>query len=235
MAGWIVVLAVSVVVYFMLTVFVAPRVFLVSGFSGMSHAGTGLKSYRTPGGRSSVFAPDAKTRKYIKQYVLSERNGRKIMVCKIEPSLSYLEFDVAVFDLSGEAITVLTVKEIIENRGYTSAIELPDETAYASLVLRRADGRVFPASGGNARVSRGRVALYMLSSGVLTVLEILCIKFCLSGMFGGLFGESFMVSPVVLLVTAIICAVAVAVNIACTAAYFAFMNSKSGARTEDKE
>ncbi len=233
MAGWIVILAVSAILYVLLMVLVMPRVFLASGFSDMRPKEECLKSYVDSDGRSSVFAPDPAIRKYIKQYVLSERNGRKVMVCKIDPALSYLEFDVAVFDGSGVAVTVLRVREIIENRGFTSALELPEETVYASIILLRADGRKFAEEKSAARVSRGRIALYTLASSILTVLEILCIKFCLSNMLGGLFVESFMTSPVVVLMTAVLCVVAVAINVACTVAYFVYINGKGAARPGD--
>ena len=137
---WSVLLAVTVIVFVVLHAVVLPRWFLNVGFSVRAPIGRGVRVIRETNGRSIVYDADVSIRKYIPQYILSERGGKKQLVCRAAYGLSYLDFDIVLFDNFNKVTGVLHVKELLSGSGYTGAVDLPDDTAYASIYLNAADG-----------------------------------------------------------------------------------------------
>ena len=191
---WIILLIVSAAVFLLIAMLLLPRLLLQSRYTLGSTMDRGLKRYRlSANGQGIVYEPNLMVRRYIKQYVITTDRGRKLLKCKVGDKVSYLEYDVVLFNASNKVFKVLSVNELIRQRGYTDIIELPEETSYVTLVLNRVDNRKFNKTSC-ARVSPLKIFLYGLAMIPLTVIEALVINLCFSKIFGGLFKESYLMA-----------------------------------------
>jgi hypothetical protein len=105
----------------------------------------------------------------------------------------------------------LTVKELIEKKGYTKVLELPEETSYVSVAVNQADTKRFPEQFAT-KTTRSDLIKFVLLSTVLILVEVFCIKVCCANVFGGVFRESFVLDTGGLLVTLIVAALLITVN-----------------------
>ena len=192
-ALWSAIFAVAVLLFLALHIFVMPRIFFRVRFRVQSPAGRGVKVVRESSGKSIVYDSDVKIRKYIPQYILSERGGKKQLVCRAAYGLSYLDFDIVLFDNFNKVTGVLHVKELLTDSGYTGAVDLPDDTAYASIYLNAADGYT-RKNKLTARISGKRWLLFLAVSAVIEIFTVFMARACIAHLFGGLFGEIFLYS-----------------------------------------
>lgn len=209
---WIIVLVASILMYGLLTAYVLPRTFLKTEFASVSSRDRGLKNIKETVGRSIVYQPSKKNRKYIPQYVISDRKGKKVLVCKTAPNVRFIDYDVVMFNGINKAFNVINSKELIE-RGFTERLELDENTAYVSLIINKVNGERFKTKVVKP-IPGGRIALYAASCGLLTIVEVFLMKLCCSYGFGGVFREGFMLSLSGTLFTASVAAVAALINVA---------------------
>lgn len=212
---WLLILVFSLAAYIALVVAIFPRLFLRTGYTMSTPTDRGLKKIRETNGCTIVYEPKPNLRKYVKQYILSERNEKKVMICKINEDISYISYDVVVFGGNNAVCKVLNVKEAITNKGYTREVELPEEASYVTLVLNAVDKKRF--TGKTVRpITKGQLALYTILTSIFAVIEIVVLKMCCSYLFGGVFRESFLMSGTSILITCIMALLAVGVNLLIT-------------------
>ncbi len=211
MFGWIILLIVVIIASVLIASVALPRLYLKKKYELTESEDRGIKKVLEKNGQSIVYEPALQWRKYVKQYVLSERRGKKQLICKIDPELSYLAYDIAVFNHKDELVTVLNVKERVEGKEFTKIVELPFETSYVALTVTEADAKSFsvPVSG---KVSAGNVAKYLFWSTLCLIMATLCIKVCFANIFGGIFRESIVLDEDGIWITAIILAVLIFIN-----------------------
>ena len=215
MALWAFLLTATVIAFVVVHAYVLPKLFLKVRYDYDGLPDRGIRVIGEENGKSIVYEPDVKIRKYIKQYILSERDGKKLFVCKIDDSVRFIDYDVVLFDENGNSFKVLNVKELISKKGYTRVSGLPDKTVYVSLVLNGVNDDKFSNKTSKKVLSKG-AALYSLFGAVTEILGILCAKVLLGKLFGGLFFESFVILGQTWIFTALICAGAIAINVLCT-------------------
>lgn len=73
---WIIVFVLSFVVYAWMMAYLMPRKFLKTEYNVEQSNDRGLKNVKETTGRSIVYQPQLKYRKYVPQYLISERNGK---------------------------------------------------------------------------------------------------------------------------------------------------------------
>ena len=117
MVVWSVLLGLAVLISVVIASVLLPRVFLKTRYTIMYSGDRGLKKIYEKNGQSLVFQPVVKWRKYVNQYILAERNGKKELICKIDPEIEYLSYDIVLFNSLDKVFDVITVKELIENKG----------------------------------------------------------------------------------------------------------------------
>ena len=78
-AVWSIVLGGSLVVFAALIAVVFPRIFLKEGEIDTPPSDRGLKKVKEPNGKSILFEPSVEMRKYVRQYILSERGEKKVI------------------------------------------------------------------------------------------------------------------------------------------------------------
>ena len=65
-----------------LAAFVLPKIYLSTRYTITQPTDRGIKKILEKSGQSMLFEPALKYRKYLKQYVLAERYGKKELICK---------------------------------------------------------------------------------------------------------------------------------------------------------
>lgn len=193
-AVWVIVLIVTVGVGAFLMAYVFPHSFLKTEFVAEESHDRGLKNVKETTGRSIVYQPSMKYRKYVTQYVISERDGEKKLICKLADNVRYIDYDVVMFNGWRKAFNVVNSKELIdENHAYTEELELEDDVAYVALIVNAVNDEAF-ASNAMKPASGGKIASYIFACVGLTVLQVFLMKVCCSYIFGGVFREVFMTS-----------------------------------------
>ena len=215
MAWWIILLSVIMSVFSLVHTLILPKLFLKVKYDYDSLPDRGTKVVSEEGGKSIVYEPDVKIRKYIKQYILSERDGKKYIICKIADNVRYIDFDVALFDAEGNSFKVINIKELIKNKGYTNLTELPDKVAYVTLVLNAVNNTEYKSTASKKVVLKG-IALYLVLAAVAEIICIISVKACLAKILGGIYFESFLLVPKTWIFTAAECAAVIIINVICT-------------------
>lgn len=142
----IAVAVVAVPVYVYLLVSVYPRLIMrlteVRGRRPIeaSCGDRGRRRVLFPEGRGTVYEPAPAVRRYMPAYALFVREGATYMRCRIHPRIAYIGYDVLAFDRRGRLMDAVRVSERITAEGYTRAVRLPTNTAYARVILRQVDG-----------------------------------------------------------------------------------------------
>ena len=212
MAFWIVFLTVASVMYFAAMIWLLPKAFLKSKYSFKSSYDRGIKKYKLDsGGYAIVYEPQPNTRKYIKQYVVSEQDGNKQLKCKINKEIFYLDFEVFLFDSLNRVFDVLHVCDMIESSGYTKEIDIPSQTAYVSIFLNRVDNDIINKKP-RVKISALNMACFWISSILLSVAFAFAAKLCIANVIGGVFRHSVMFSLKGNIITAL---VAIAADVLC--------------------
>ena len=202
MVLWILLLLAGCGAFLGLIVFALPRIFLKNCYGIDEPYDRGLRKYRfEDDGNGILYEPSLGVRKYVKQYVLTNRYGEKRIKCKIDPKLKYLDYDIVLFNNQDKVFLILNVKDIIEEQGYAKEVVLPDETSYVSILLNQADNWLFPRHKG-IRIAPFHMLCFSLSAIGLFVCAAFCVKLCFANLFGGLFRESFMLVEQSNLITA---------------------------------
>lgn len=214
---WMVVLAISFAAYGFLMTYVMPHYFLKTEYAVTETSDRGIKNVKETTGRSIVYQPAMKYRKFISQYLISERDGKKILKCKLAPNVEYVDYDVVMFNRFRKAFNILNVKELCEN-GYTDELELSKDTAYVSLLVNGVNDASETQNVGVTDktlkpVTKRKMAMYALACSGLTVVQVFLVKLCCSYAFGGVFREIFMTSGTSNLLTLLLSAVAVIINV----------------------
>ena len=177
----------SIILFLVVEILILPKFLLESKYSIGQTSDRGIRKYKTSDdGVYLVYEPNLLVRKWIKQYVIGHRNGEKMLKCKVDEDVDYVEYDVVLFDAADKVFRVLGVQQLLDDGVFTDEIELPPETAYVTLVLRRVNNRTFPKAAC-AQVSRVKMTVY----GLLTCIMATATGFCMNLSFSYLFGEVF--------------------------------------------
>lgn len=210
-ALWIIILLVVLSLSGYLAGGVLPRAFLTLRYTVKKSEDRCIKRVYEHNGQSMVFEPEVKWRKYVKQYVLSERKEKKQLMLRVDENLSYIVYDVAVFNSRNEVEKVIKVKDYVDKKGYCKVVDLPEETSYVSIQVLRADNELFE-DHLTAKVPAGKTFKFICVSALVVIIETVWIKICVSNILGGVFRESFVLSVDGLLVSLMIAGIAIVVN-----------------------
>ncbi len=213
---WAGLLIMTMVASFGIASIALPKMYLKTRCTVEKSCDRGIKKVYEKNGMSMVFEPEIKWRKYVKQYVLAERYGKKELMCKLDHSITFIEFDVVCFNNQNKVFSVLKVKELVDGKGLSSVIELPEETSYISLVVSKIDGKQYE-DHLTAKVKAGRLFKFLTLCSLVLFVEIFFVKVCLANVYGGVFKESFVLNGPSTLVTLAIAGVLIAVNFIVTA------------------
>lgn len=188
--GWgiFLLLAVCGVLAF-LHMYVLPRYVLRFRNDFSEAPGRGLARVRDSRADSVVYEPDRSSRDYMPQYIISERGGKKYLICRIEDAIRFIGYNVLLFGSNGRFFRALQVREKIARSGFTEELELPAKTSYASVIVNCVDG---VKTGKKFRLSAAWFVLYLALCLIVNALGFFAIRFSIANIFGGLFWESYL-------------------------------------------
>ena len=207
---WWCLLALAAVFFIAMHAVVFPLLFFRVRFEAPA-VGRGVRVVGEPDGASIVYEPEVGIRKYVYQYIVSRRGGKKRMIMRIADRLKYIAYDVALYDAGDKMFRLLHVEEIVAHSGYTAELELPDETAYVMLYLNAADGEKFK-SRLHGKVSGKKWAAFLVCAAATECVSFFLGKLCFAKLFGGIYWESYLFSVPGNALTALLCLAVVAVN-----------------------
>ena len=189
----IILLVGSMAAFLALITIVLPKLFLGVKFTVNEPSDRGIKRCLYNGKRCIVYETGKQINKYIKNYLLLEGDGCKILRCKTANRIEYLDYDVVVFDRYDKVKGIINVKEKMVGTNFTRRVELPDETAYVRILLRRVNEIPFKQKKKKpiAYIPKGKILLYTLCAMAATAFEVFVLKVACSYAFGGVFRESF--------------------------------------------
>jgi len=206
MAFWIVVLIVATALYFGAMIWLLPKAFLKSKYSFKATCDRGIKKYKLESeGYAIVYEPHLRARKHIKQYVITEKDGKKTLKCKIDKDTFYLDFDIFLFDSLHQVFDVIHVRDLIQEQGYTQDVEIPTSTAYVSVFLNRVNNETLNKKPRVKQSASKMVGLWIWSI-VLTVAFALTLKLGVANLIAGVFRQSVMLSLKGNIITALVAA-----------------------------
>lgn len=212
---WAIILIIVTVLLTALIISVLPRTLLRMHYTVPKLTDNGIKKIKDRRGRSVVYRPDFKNRKYIEQYILSNRDGVNKLICKIAPDIFRFEYDVVIYDSLDIILDVIHVDESIKSAGFTSELTLPDGTAYVAVLPYMINNKKQRNVCG-AKIPRRNIVVFALLTCAITFGEILFGKYCLSRMLAGIYYESVVTSSsgafAIFAVAGVICVI----NFLCT-------------------
>ncbi len=211
MVVWIVIFILVVLISVFITAYLLPRIYLKQRYTVEKSDDRCIKRVYERNGQSLVFEPEEKWRKIVHQYVLSERGENKVLMCKVNKSLSYIEFDVVVFNAFNQVAGVIKVNDYVDGSGYTKIVELPDDTSYISINVIRADNEKF-GKNITAKVPAKRKFGFIMINAVMILVEVIACRICLANIFGDEFRESIVLNLEGAITSAIIAGVLILIN-----------------------
>ena len=191
MLFWILLLVLIIIAYAILIAWVLPRLILQIDYPTTHPSDRGLKKYKwNDSDHAIVYEPSLAARKYITQYVLAKKNGKKSIQCKIEQNIAYIDFDIVLFDAQGNSFHAIHSMDILGADGVTAETELPDETAYVSVVVNQVNETVVQKTRATA-IQTSKIVGYGILAFLVSIGVSFLILLAFSYAFGGLFRETF--------------------------------------------
>lgn len=155
----------------------APKIFRKIYAAALPARDRGLNKFIARDARGVLYAPSLETREYIGKYMLYIKEGKKRFVCELAKPLSYIDYDLIIYDGGGNVIKVLRVKDNTVGKRFSSVITLPERTAYVTLSLNRADNIKFAAN----RLLVKRSAGYLIAFIIVSFLAMVFVDLCTIG------------------------------------------------------
>lgn len=211
MIVWIAILVVLVAVVILVATYALPGIYLRLRCKTEASQDRCIKRVYETNGQSLIFEPEQKWRKYMSQYILSERKERKVLVCKVDKKINYLEYDIVVFNAINEVEKVIRIKDLVNGAGITKEVELPKETSYLAVKVARVETLEFEDEI-TGKLKKGQLAKYIFLNVAVVLLEVFFFKICIANLLGGIFRESVILSPQGLLLSAILAVALIVVN-----------------------
>ena len=208
---WIIILVILVVAIIFVATYALPSIFLRLRCKVKQSQDRCIKRVYEVHGQSLVFEPDPKYRKYVKQYILSERSGRKVAVCKLAKNINYIEYDLIVFDAWKQVAKVIRVKDNANGTGFTKEVELPPETSYLSVNVVRIENQLFDDKM-TGRLPKGNLAKFLWTNVAIVLLEVISLKICLANILGDVYRESVILDVNGLLTSGVLALALIIVN-----------------------
>ena len=207
---WAIILIIVTVLLTAIIIGVLPRGLLRKHYTVPRLTDNGIKKIRDRRGRTIVYRPDFRNRKFIDQYILTNRDGVNKLICKIAPDIYRFEYDVVIYDCLDVIIDVVHVDETIKTVGYTGELTLPDGTAYVAVLPYMVNDKKQKNVCG-AKIPIRNIVIFAVLTCAITFGEILFGKYCLSRLLAGIYYESIVTSSsgamLIFIVAGVICVV----------------------------
>ena len=196
---------------FLFTVlFVLPKLFLQVRYFVSCNADRGILKKEEIEKKHYVYTPIGKTAKYVHSYYLQQRKDALFFRCRIDDSITFLDYNVVLFNKRNHIFRVINICENIKDSGFTEEINLPPETAYVAVRINSADGKAVEDS--IIRMPKARLVMFSVFSTLAMFCEVIWVRTCLAVYYNDIYSRSFLLSTPNILYE-------VFISIACIALY----------------
>lgn len=167
---------ISIAVYVFIVGSILPSRLLCLEYKEGKTNDRGIKKYSFPDGRSIVYEPHPSIRRYVKSYMLFEKDGTKYIRCTIPPEVKSIDYGAVIFDNNNKVVDVVRVSEDVCALEMSGSVKLPTETSYISFLLYEVNGkrimkeRQFDFDAKQKKIFVGITVL-------LTVIEAFALRF----------------------------------------------------------
>ena len=192
MVIWIILFVISIAVFFILSYFLLPKLFLSPSY-GNKLIDVGLKKVDEKHGISIVYRVENQAKEYVDQYILSNRNGKNILMCRFTKEIKNIDYDVIVYNHRNNIVAVLNVYEDVNGNDYSKHVELPIETSHVCLLLNSVNNKNLNKLELRY-VSKSKTVIYLALVSCLLVGVLFISRYCISRVIGDVFYESFITS-----------------------------------------
>lgn len=203
---WYVLFFLNVALFIFLVGFLLPRRFFKVTYSVNATRDFGLKKKHADDLDCVVYQPAKDIRQYVSQYILVKRDGKLVFKCKADEQITRLDYDIVCFGVDHKAIHSVNIVDDIAEAGYSSEVELPQDTAYVTLLVNSVNGKSL-GNKSRLRLSFWNMFLFTILSALVICLETVVARICFGQMFAGVFGESYVTATSNVIKTAISAAV----------------------------
>lgn len=191
MLFWILLMLLATTMFALAVVIFFPKWFLKNRYPIERPTDRGVKKYKfTDSDYAIVYEPSLESRKFITQYVLAKKDGKKTIKCKTAPGITYVDYDIVLFNCRGKCFLVMNSVDAVKSDRVTEETELPDETAFVSIIINQANDDVIERADGIKTKNVGIIPFGFFTL-LASVAMSFCVVFSLSHIFGGLFKETF--------------------------------------------
>lgn len=149
-------------------------------------SGRGIKKIIFNDGKCIVYEPSHSIRDAVNQYSLIKKNNSKYIKCKLGDGINFIQYEIVVFNSKNKIIDLISVNEKISERGYTQAVELPQDTSYVEFVLRKVNNVKRSDCEFPVTYAPGLLAVYLLAVVLCTFVEAQFLQYTLSNIFNEL-------------------------------------------------
>lgn len=169
--GLTILVALSIYLYLLASLYprLTMRTVWKAGRQGNGTGDRGIRKLVFPGGRAIIYRPAPKMRRFIRCYALIKQDGCTYIKCRIHERIAHIRYDVATFDRKGRLLDILGVSERITEYGQTRTVRLPRATAYACVILRKADN-MYEGRDATVGYSLVGIGIYTMLSVVTAIL-----------------------------------------------------------------
>lgn len=191
MLNWILLMIAGISFFAIMAIWVLPHLFLKNRYSLDKPKDRGLKKYKfSDEDYAVVYEPSPEARRFIKQYVLAKRDGKKTVKCKLAEGVAYINFDVVLFDSNNKAFLVMNSSDVVGEDGMTAEMEIPPETSYATVLINQANDTVLRQEK-SVNVGFWHLFGFTVCNVAISMVSSMCLLYSISNLFGGIFRESF--------------------------------------------
>lgn len=164
----VVLLGVGFALYFVLVAKILPSLLLSYVPKGCTRD-RGIKKFLYEGGRSVVYEPQMKFRKYVKKYVLFTYKNKKYIKLRFADGARTAVCELAVYDNRDKMIKVLSFLAERGRNGESSSFILPDDLSYARLSVIAVNGYAVRECERVRGFSAARLAVFCALTTIMTL------------------------------------------------------------------
>lgn len=174
----------SILVYIALVAVLLTNIFLRLSNPISKPTDRGVNKFVDGTNRGIRYETYPTIRKYIPEYVLMKRDGKKVFIGKINPGIQFINFDIVLFDVDNKIINTLNVKELVDDGAeYLKDVYLPSQTAYVSVILNSVNAKTINTVSLGVKVPN--LIAFSIITFILSVVEAFGVERCMAKLLAG--------------------------------------------------
>jgi len=174
----------SIAIYIVLVALLFTKIFLRLSNPLSKPTDRGISKFVDGTNRGIRYESYPTVRKYIPEYVVMKRDGKKVLIPRINSGIQFINYDVVLFDVDNKVINTLNVKELVdEGAEYLQDVYLPMQTAYVSLIVNSVNAKTINTVSLGVKIPN--LILFSILTFIFSVVEAFGVERCLAKFLAG--------------------------------------------------